>query len=135
MNTLRGAVLWLGPAMLAAFLCTAVLHLMSGGELTDWRSALSMALVTLFFTVGGSALLTLVYSSIGFLPSGARYLVLVVVGVIAGGAFMLLALAGSLMLAGMAYGATTACLWAGFHAMLFGRSDRSDHSQGSRPAA
>lgn len=121
--------------MLASFLCTAVWHMMAGGDLAHWRPVLSVALMTLVFTLGGAALLTLGFSSIGFLPSVARYLVVVVMGVTAGGALMLLSGGRPLMLAGMAYGATTACLWVGFHAMLFGRSDRSDHPQGSRPAA
>jgi len=96
---------------------------------------LSLTLMTLAFTIAGSTLLNLAFASIRFPPSGARYLVLVVIGGVAGGALMLLSGGRPLILTGMAYGAVTAGLWACFHLMLFGRSDRSDHPQGSRPAA
>ena len=96
---------------------------------------LSLTLMTLAFTIGGSTLLTLVFSSIEFLPSGARYLVLVVMGGIAGGALMLLSGGRPLILTGMAYGAVTAGLWACFHLMLFGRSKDRDDTRGSLPAA
>lgn len=121
MDTVRGLSVWLAPPLLASLLCTAVWQI-AWGHPTYWGPLVAVGVVSLLFTIAGSTLLMLAFARMSAWANTLRYLVLVLLGVGAGGAVMLLVSGPSpFALAGAAYGGTTAGLWALFHRAIYGR--------------
>ncbi len=82
----------------------------------------AVAVMSLLFTFGGSTMLTLVCARLPQQRPAWRYLLVVILGVVVGGAGMLLfSGASEFALIGAAYGGVTACLWVTFHRLAYGR--------------
>lgn len=117
MNTVRGLAVWLGAPFLASFICTAVWGLAAGRS--DWRPFFGVGVMSLIFTVGGSAFLSLLFRTMSARPVVGRYAVLIGFGALAGFATMgSLGASSPLIWAGLVYGVATACLWVGLHRAL-----------------
>ena len=114
-------ILWLAPAVLASMICSVAWHLLSGGGVADLSSAFGFGLITLLFTIGGSAFLTLMFARMRSTPNALRYVALVALGCVAGVVPMLWA-TSDFRIAGAIYGTTTACIWCAAHLLLY-RSD------------
>jgi hypothetical protein len=124
MDTVRGLIVWLGAAVVASFGCTTILHFAMGGDTSEagFRAILGLGLVTLIFTIAGSAALTLAFAAVGQrgLSLGMRYVVLIGLGAAAGGAVMLPFRTSDTVVAGVVYGVATASVWVGLHRAIYG---------------
>ena len=121
MESVRGLSVWLAPPLLASLLCTALWQIGWGNPIY-WRPLVAVGAASLLFTIGGSTLLMFAFARMSARSNTLRYFALILIGVVAGGAVMLLISGPSLfVLAGAAYGGTTACLWAVFHRLAYGR--------------
>lgn len=113
-----------------------MLHILTGGTWNphDLRPMSAIAVLTLLWTVPGSALLALCFAwtrGRGFSLEG-RLALTVLLGAVAGAAIMVPAGTSTAILLGLAYGLATGVAWAALHMMLYGR-DKGDRA-GSRPA-
>lgn len=119
MAALRGIAVWLLPPVLASAICTLVWQLVSGNSILD-RPTIGVGLASLVFTVAGSTMLTLVFASMSSHRVVFRYICLVVLGAVAGGA-ALVVLSGSseFVTPGAVYGVVTASLWVATHALVY----------------
>ena len=116
----RGLLLWIVPAVLGSMICTFVGSLMTTGRMEAWPFFWSGAAASLWFTLGGSALLLLAFASLRPRRIIVRYAALLVLGFITGGAMMMPF--GSLFALGIgsAYGLVTALVWVTLHKLLYG---------------
>jgi hypothetical protein len=109
---IRGLTIWVGAALIGSVVGTVGLQLISHGGWAgeDLRSLIGIGLLTLVFTVAGSALLFLAFWRLAKLRAvdGWSYAILVLFGGLAG-AFMLSFLGASGI--GAAYGVVTALAW------------------------
>lgn len=120
MDTVRGLSVWLAPPLLASVLCTAAWQV-GRGHSPSWQPMVAVAATSLLFTIGGSTFLTLAFVRMSALSNAVRYLALIFMGVGVGGAVMSLLSRPAFFALGAAYGGTTACLWALFHRLIYGR--------------
>ena len=110
------------PPVLASALCTIVWQAISGNSIID-RPTIGFGLASLFFTIAGSAMLMLVFSSMSSRSLALRYLCLAFFGAVAGGGVMLvLSNSSKFVAAGAVYGVVTAALWAMTHSLIYRRS-------------
>lgn len=122
----KGLGLWIGAAAVGSVLGTLVADVYAGGNLTadfarDFNRGLLLAFmeIGLIFTLGGSALLALVYGAARQRLSQAHtYTAILLAGVAAGG---LVLLPLRMPVWGMIYAAATSLAWVGLHRLLFGR--------------
>ena len=112
MDHVRGLTVWLGAAVLASLICTTIWRLADPGFLHAGE-VLLVGCVTLFFTTAGSAALTLLFALTGPRPVVSRYVILLIVGPVAG-AVVFLGIP-ALAAIGAAYGAATSGCWVSLH--------------------
>ena len=119
MILIRGFAVWLGAAFLGAMICTLVWSTTAGWVALGWRMPLVIAGASLIYTIAGSALLSCLFAGMKTRSTTYRYLVLVVVGGVAGGVLMLIsgAAPGGIVV-GAAYGFVTACFWVTLHGAM-----------------
>lgn len=119
MDTVRGLAVWLAPALLASLGCTIAWHWSSGGDMSEPEIRVTAAIATtsLLYTLGGSALLALVFAwSRGrSIPLSARYALIVATGSAAGVALMAPFGTPEFMRVGLIYGLVTALCWVAVH--------------------
>jgi hypothetical protein len=125
MKMLRGIAVWLCAPLLASFLCTLSWSVILGGRMA-MREAITVGIASLAFTLVGSAVLSGLFAGMGARPVRQRYILLVGLGGLIGGATMLL-LEGwpTIVWAGAVYGLATACFWVGLHAVTHPAESRS----------
>ena len=113
---LRGLIVWLGAPLVASFLCTLVIEI-AGGDLSAFalRFGLGLAVLSLVFTIPGSALLALIYSGLenASVRRAWRLFALAPCGFLAGGAAMTASGNWSTIAMGAFFGTTTALAWVG----------------------
>jgi hypothetical protein len=129
MNYIRGVAVWIFAPLLASLLCTFAWWIAPSGAwamgipigVSNWRIAAAYSLLTMPFTVAGSAFLSLLFAGMTARPVVHRYFILVGLGALIGGAILLiLGLPASFIAAGAIYGVVTACFWVGLHRAVFG---------------
>ena len=132
MRAVRGIAVWLGAPVLANFLCTlawyastSFLHTTIWYEPANhliWDSRDNQLLfaatgvTSLFFSIVGSAFLSILFKTMSARTVSSRYIVLIVFGAAVG--FLMIAIlpgGGPITIAGSIYGIATACLWVGLH--------------------
>lgn len=113
--------MWLAPALLGSFGFTAVALFAMDGQSNFAKLVLGLGAMSLIFTLGGSALLGLVFAWTWGrgLPLAGRYVVQIMVGALTGGALLLPAGNVSTALIGVTYGFVTACAWVATHWALY----------------
>jgi hypothetical protein len=118
--------MWLAPALLASLGLAALVGLSMGDQSNLAVHVLGLGSMSLIFTLGGSALLGLVFAWTWGrgVPLAGRYVVQVLVGALAGGALLLPAGTASAALIGGTYGLVTACVWVLTHWMLYRATTR-----------
>ena len=125
MDIVRGLAVWLAPALLASLGCTIAWHWSLGGEMSEPEIRITATIVTtsLPYTLGGSALLALVFAwSRGRgIPLGARYGLIVATGSTVGIALMAPLGTSELMRVGFIYGLVTALCWITLHRAIYRR--------------
>lgn len=115
----RGLVLWIGPAVLGSLICTLVFLATVEGGLSQTAIFQAGFAASLWFTLGGSALLLLAFAALRPRRIAVRYAILLALGLGAGAAMM--AMFGSLFMAvGAVYGVVTAAAWIVLHRLLYG---------------
>ena len=132
MRAVRGITVWLGAPVLASLLCTlawyastSFLHATIWYEPANhliWDSRdnqlvfAAIGVTSLFFSIVGSAFLSILFETMSARTVSSRYIVLIVFGAVVGfGMIAILPGGGALALAGSLYGLATACLWVGLH--------------------
>src|SRR5690348_110143 len=92
MNAVRGFAVWLGAPLLASFLCTTVWDLSASRSAADRPFFAAVGVMSLIFTVSGSALLSLLFRGMSARPVIVRYAILIGFG--AGAGFWIMASLG-----------------------------------------
>ena len=120
----RGVSVWIGAAIAGSFGCTAAWSFILGGGITpyDLRVIVALALTTMFWTIPGSAFVTLAFAWTGgrSIAVPMRYALVIVLGAVAGTLVMLPFGGSSSLLAGCSFGASTALCWVVLHRLLYG---------------
>jgi hypothetical protein len=118
-ETACGLSVWLGAALIGSSGGT-FLWLLALGEIhsvTAWNDEFDFALITLPFTIAGSAFLILIFSGLGrwMVSLPQRYGLLVLIGAVTGSVLMFWFDMG----AGMVYGTATAISWVVLHLAVY----------------
>jgi hypothetical protein len=120
---IRLATVWIGSALAGSSLGTLVQQILYHGAWSgsDMRSFVGFALITLFWTVPGSALLFLIFGVLRGrdLSLGWSLFLLVILGTIAGGLMLsLFGMRASNFAVGALYGLATAISWAALSSVV-----------------
>jgi hypothetical protein len=131
-NALCSMVVWLAPAVLASVVCTVAWWSLGGLKIGDtrpgvqpWALAYGIGVLSMPFTLIGSAALGLWFRLMADRSVTFRYAFLLLFGTAAGAIVMLLLGAvqsTALITAGAAYGFVTAIFWVAAHSMIGSRS-------------